>query len=154
MGCFGHVGPPWVTDVCVCGRLADMARDVHECSFIDFWSKYEFKSAGRPANSQKKRCKNQIVEVMKPLVAVPKPAVANAWSQPGHASRAWYCECMLKRHKPFIGKEAFITYMDGHNWDFEAAFQTFAASSQAPMAVKDAFAKWAHLSCRLLLTSS
>ena len=29
-----------------------------------------------------------------------------------------------------------------------------AASSQAPMAVKDAFAKWAHLSCRLLLMSS
>ena len=118
-----------------------MARDVQQSSFIDFWSKYEFKSAGRPAKSQQKKSKNQIVELVMPLIAVPKPAVAAAWSRPGHASRAWYCECMLKRHKPFIGKDAFNTYMDEHNWDFEAAFQTFAASSQAPMVVKDAFAK-------------
>ena len=118
-----------------------MARDVQHCSFIDFWSKYEFKSAGRPANSKQKKCKNQIVELVEPLIAVPKPGVAVAWSKPGHASRAWYCECMLKRHKPFIGKDAFQTCMLQHNWDFEAAFQTFATSSQAPQVVKDAFAR-------------
>ena len=132
-----------VAEPLVCDRLADMAREVQHSSFIDFWSRFEFKSAGRPSKSQnKKKAKNKIVELTKPLVAVPKPAVALAWSKPGHTSRPWYCECMLKRHKPFICEEAFNSFMVQHNHNFEDAFQTFACGSDAPQCVKDAFAKW------------
>ena len=120
-----------------------MARDVQHSSFIDFWSKYEFKSAGRPAKSKQKTCNNQIVELVEPLIAVPKPGVALAWSKPGHPCRAWYCECMLKRHKPFVSKEGYEQYLDRHGGNYEAAFESFATSDSAPASVQDAFARWA-----------
>lgn len=124
-------------------RLVDMSKDVQNSSFIDFWSRYKFDSAGRPSKSgsTKGKTRNQIMEVTKPMIAVPKPAVSMAWSKPGDKNRAWYCECMLKRHKPFISYGAFHNFMEEHRWDFEDAFQTFARSDEAPTHVKDAFSK-------------
>lgn len=125
-------------------RLADMADDVTRCSFIDFWSKYRFESDGRPRKAAKKhKTKKRLVHVTEPMVVVPKPSVPLAWSKPGHPCRAWYCECMLKRHKPFVSKEGYEQYLDRHGGNYEAAFESFATSDSAPASVQDAFARWA-----------
>ena len=130
------------SNMCAC-RLARMAADVSQCSFIDFWSKYKFSSDGRPKkNASKDKTRNQIEHITEPMVVVPKPSVALSWSKPGHCCRPWYCECMLKRHKPFLCKHGYLDYMAGHQDDFEAAFEEFANSSGAPAVVKDAFARY------------
>ena len=120
-----------------------MAEDVKGCSFLDFWSKYQFTSNGRPRNvSNNQKTRNRLVLVTEPMVVVPKPSVPLSWSKPGHKCRPWYCECMLKRHRPFASKQDFEDYISLHHSNFEVAFQVFATSDSAPSVVKDAFARW------------
>ena len=77
---------------CFC-RLSAMAEDVKGCSFLDFWSKYQFTSNGRPRNvSNNQKTRNRLVLVTEPMVVVPKPSVPLSWSKPGHKCRPWYWE--------------------------------------------------------------
>ena len=120
-------------------RLAELANDVMQSSFVEFWSKYEYKHGKHPKH-KKARVKNKLMKVQEPTVVVPKPAVSLPWSKPGHRSRAWYCECMLKRHKVFMSEEDFGNCMHRYGGDFEAALEDFANSDDAPPVVRDAFA--------------
>ena len=103
------------------------------CSFSEFYSQFALTSAG-PIKGMR-----TIVRRKKPTVVVVQPNMPKLWLAKGHPKRRDYCRNALMMHKVFVDRAAFEAEMRGLAWDFEAAYEEFAASPDAPNDVRDDF---------------
>ena len=116
---------------------ADDGDHITSCSFHEFYSNYTFaRSLAAARNSQGLR---KIVRRKSPTITVIKPRMPTFWCQGGHPKRPEYCRNRLLLHKVFLDHSHYIEYMTGFEWDFEAAYEDFASSDEAPQIVKDDF---------------
>ena len=119
-----------------------LANDIASCSFVDFYRKYEYRSAG-PG----KKDKRTIHRIDRPAVCVIKPQMPRSWGHRGHAKRADYCRVQLQAYMPFkdeivagelvTATQHYHAYMAKHGGDFEQAYEEFAASPDAPSSCRD-----------------
>ena len=116
--------------------------DVRSCSFVDFYRKYEYRSAG-PG----KKDTRTIHRIARPTVCAIKPQMPRSWGARGHAKRADYCRVQLQAYMPFkdetvdgilvTATDNYHAFMAIHRGDVEKAYEEFAASPDAPGCCRD-----------------
>ena len=126
------------------GNLISIAKDVLACSFVDFYRKYQFASAGPGRKGQR-----TIKHIERPTVCVVKPQMPFLWGRAGHPKRADYCRVQLQSYMPFrdvASEDGTITitaanqysaYMAKYEGSFERAYEEFAKSPDAPSCCHD-----------------
>jgi hypothetical protein len=106
---------------------------VERCSFSEFWRRYHFVSAGRKGG-------RKLQLRVHPTIILVKPRMPRQWGKRGSAKRIDYCRVRLQCHKPFKDEAAYREYLfNDHKGDYEAAYEFFATSDEAPPCCKDDF---------------
>jgi len=103
------------------------------CSFHQFYSQFSLWSAG-PVKGMR-----TIVRRKQATVVLVKPNMHRLWLASGHDKRREYCRTRLMQHKVFIDRKHYTAHMSELDWDFEAAYEEFGASDDAPQTVRDDF---------------
>lgn len=126
------------------GMMDSLSNDVKDRSFMEFYRKYRFASAGAG-----KKGKHSVVQREESVILNLKPHTSKSWFAPDHPRREEYCRNMLRAFKPFESREAYNTYIRQHNENLTKshyrAYLHFAhdEDADAPQCVKDDFRKLA-----------